>query len=121
MRASFIICLFAIFVAGCLASQKKPHAPLDENMRYLYITVYPDQAIMTITVEFKGDTPTFRDSRVTKIHEPVPYSINRKKVKRIHILVEKRGWIKQEREWFDEVPFDVFIKLETIPVRKPRN
>ena len=117
MRDLILIGLAAILMGGCLATQKRQHAPNDDNLRYMYITVYPDEATLTVTVEFKDGTPTFRDNKITQIHEPIPYSINRKKVKRIHVLVEKRGWISQEREWIEEVPFDVFIKLETIPLR----
>lgn len=109
----FIVLL--AFLGGCLGMKKEQHAPNDVNLRYMYITVYPDEATLTVTVEFKDSTPTFRDTKITKIHEPVLYSVDARKVKRIHIVVKKTGWVTQEREWYGEVPFDVFIKLNTVP------
>jgi len=115
MRVKPLFAVVIALVAGCLGVQKTTHAPNDANLRYMYVTVYPDEATLTVTVEFNDNTPTFRDSRVTHIHEPINFSIDQRKVKRVQISVTKSGWVKQEREWTGEVPFDVFIKLNTVP------
>ena len=117
MRAKFMVVvlfLCAIGTVGCLGIQKRRHAPNDENLRYIYITVYPDECALMLTIEFKDSTPTFRDTHTTHIHEPISYSIDQTKVKRIHVTVKRRGWVTEEREWIDQVPFDVFIKLNTV-------
>lgn len=114
MRTRLAIILAVLVFAGCMGVRKQPHAPGDENLRYMYITVYPDEATLIVTVEFKDATPTFRDQRITRIHEPVNYSIDQRKVKRIQVIVQKQGWVSQTREWTNEVPFDVFIKLNTV-------
>jgi hypothetical protein len=111
-KVLFVAVLF--FLAGCPGLQKTPHAPNDENIRYMYITVYPDECTLTLTVEFKDATPTFRDERITHEHEPINYSVDRRKVKRIHIIAKKSGWVTQEKEYLGEVPYDVFVKLNTV-------
>lgn len=115
MRVNLWLIVFLAFLTACLGMKKEQHAPDDVNLRYMYITVYPDEATLTVTVEFKDGTPTFRDTKITKIHEPVLYSVDARKVKRIHVVVKKTGWVTQEKEWLGEVPFDVFIKLNTVP------
>ena len=115
MRANFMFLLILTLAVGCLATQKQRHAPNEQNMRYMYITVFPDESTMMITVEFKDSTSTFRDTRVTREHEPISYSVDRRKVKTIHVTVSKPGWIGQERVWNEDVPFDVFIKLSDVP------
>lgn len=114
MRARFIALIVLVFTTGCLGIAKTPHAPNDVNLRYMYITVYPDETTLTVTVEFNDNTPAFRDSRLTHEHEPISYSVDQRKVKRIKMVAAKPGWIKQEREYTDEVPYDVFIKLNTV-------
>jgi len=111
LKRVFIVATI-LALTGCLAMQKRPSAPDDENLRYMYITVYPDEATIIITVEFKDNTPTFRDTRVTREHEPVAYSIDQRKVKKISLTVQKTGWDTQTRTWENEVPYDVFIKLD---------
>lgn len=115
MRTKFSVLLATAFLAGCLGMTKTPHAPNDVNLRYMYVTVYPDESTLTVTVEFSDNTPTFRDSRVTRLHEPVSYSIDQRKVKRIQIVVTKSGWVKQEREYIGQVPYDIFVKLDNVP------
>ena len=102
------------FLLGC-SFARHPFDPEDENIRYMYITVYPDECTLDVVVEFKDETRTFRDQRTTAIHEPISYAVDRRKVKRISVKVSKYGWKTKTREWIEEVPFDVFIKLEVAP------
>ena len=98
-------------VSGCYFTHN-PFDPEDENIRYMYITVHPDRCTLDVVVEFKDETRTFRDQRVTSIHEPIPYSVDRRKVKRVSVKVSKFGWKTTTREWIEEVPIEVFIKLD---------
>jgi len=98
-------------ICGCYAT-KQPNHPGDENMRYMYITCWPDETRLTVRIEFKDNTPIFHDERITREHEPIVYSVDRRKAKIITIKAEKYGWISQTRKWEGEIPFDVFLKLQ---------
>jgi len=103
-----------IWVLGCGLS-RQPFDPDNENVRYAHFTCWPDNCRFIIDIEFKGDTPNFHDERIAKIHETLTYSINRLKVKTVTVKVEKYGWQTYEKTWEGEVPYDIFIKLETLP------
>ncbi len=107
-----ITLMIAALIAGACFAAKEPHAPEDPNLRYMYITCYPDECHLSVTVKFKDDTPTFHDERITRELEPILYSVDRENFESIKVKVTKHGWIPQTKVWEDEVPNDVFIKLE---------
>ena len=103
--------LFLAIITACLAV-KTPNSPNDDNLRYMYITCWPDECRLTVIVEFKDNTPVFHEERTTREFEAIAYSVNKLKVKTITIKAEKYGWVTQVKKWEGEVPYDVFIKLE---------
>lgn len=107
-----IMLIIAAGIAGACFAVREPHAPENPYLRYMYITCYPDECHLSITVKFRDDTPTFHDERTTRIHEPILYSIDETKFESIRVEVDKPGWITKTRIWKNNVPNDVFIKLE---------
>ena len=102
--------IFAV-IAAC-ALTRPPNAFNDDNLRFMYITCWPDECRLTVVVEFKDNTPTFHEERTTREREAIAYSVDRRKMKTITIKAEKYGWIAQTKTYEGQVPFDVFIKLE---------
>jgi len=107
-----IVLVITAGIAGACLAAKEPHAPGDPYLRYMYITCYPDECRLSITVRFRDDTPTFHDERTTRLYEPILYSIDERKFESIEVEVSKPGWIPRTKTWKTEVPNDVFIKLE---------
>ncbi|GEM_PF-2706039 len=110
-RLRFSVLILAVSFCACTFT-KQPNDPNDDNLRYMYITCWPDESRLTVIIEFKDNTQTFHDERIARKHEPIVYSVDRRKVKTITIKVEKYGWMTKTKKWEGEVPYDLFIKLD---------